>query len=45
VARDPHDGPLVHVRRHWAVGGRSGCWWRCSLAFYDAIEQILSGNR
>ena len=36
---DPHGGPPLLVLRHHAVGDRGGCWWRCSLCFYDALER------
>ena len=36
---DPHGGPPWLVLRHHAVGDRGGCWWQCSLCFYDALER------
>ena len=40
TALDPHDGPPVQLLRHWAVGERGRCWWRCGLCFYDAVEGL-----
>ena len=44
AARDPHDGPPECMRRHRAVGDRGGCWWRCSLSFYDALRAAVKGD-
>ena len=36
---DPHGGVGSHVAWHYGVGDKFGCWFRCSLAFFDAIEK------
>ena len=35
---DPFDGPLTHAMKHCAIGDGRAIWFRCSLAFFDAIE-------
>ena len=37
---DPHGGVGSHVAWHSGVGNEVGCWFRCSLAFFDAIEKL-----
>ena len=37
---DPHGGVGSHVAWHNSVGDKFGCWFRCSLAFFDAIEKL-----
>ena len=41
-ALDPHGGQTVRFRRHVAIGDRRDVWFRCSLAFYDAIGRLSS---
>ena len=37
---DPHGGPGSYVAWHNGVGNEVGCWFRYSLAFFDAIEKL-----
>jgi len=40
---DPNDiDAKRYVYRHTSVAGRDGCFFRCSLSFFDAIEQLVA---
>ena len=39
-ALDPYGGHPVRFKRHVAIGDRRDVWFRCTLAFYDAIERL-----
>ena len=38
---DPNGAHPMRVLRHRAIGDARECWFRCTLAFYDALEQQL----
>ena len=41
TVHDPDGEQPMRVLRHRAIGGARDCWFRCTLAFYDALEQQL----
>ena len=41
VALDPRGERDSRVMRHSAVGDETDCWFRCSLAFFEATEMLV----